>query len=677
MVAMIRRNRKPILIIAVMMLVAGALYFTGIGFGLPHFLHPDEENMIMPAVTMRDNKTFEAQNFTWPAHVPFKLNMFAFFVLERIVGLPSGVIYSEQRHLLLLAARMVTALVAMGMVPLGYLIGRRNNPRTGYVLAALVALLPVNVLHAHYATPDITLTLLMLVHILLGLRYHEKPSYLNLFFLCASASAAFATKYPGAFYYVCVAVSVVVCALTAMPGAGWGQRLLRVIKHGVFALFAAVVSLFAISPSLLLNPGKVLKWMLQQNEASRAYSYFENVVYYLREYLGYTGLVLLAALVFGAVVLVRKRAGFWRWTPLLYGVVFWLFLNISRLQKTHWGMPFYVSLLAVAAFGVDGFLTFAKSSAFFEKHKKWARPAVAACAGLSLLSLLAGNAATLAGLLWPDARELGVAYCAENGITRENAAYTTYSPLRVNIGPTVFEEVFVPEDGQYRLTRAYIKHVVLNPGSVPGEMAAVTESLRADYAKAHEITPPRRPKYSPVEVVNVVRSARYIAAVARAGMVGSRLEFYTVESHNLHAYPLGETIWFNEYDENATTYCYGGLQEAEEAGAWSDGMAVDFMFYLPDAAGDLELELTADPMVAPRYTYQTVEFYAGETLVETIVMTEPGTYTVAIPASCVQDGLLALRIGLPDAIAPARIANDNPDERVLALLFREMRINKK
>ena len=660
------------------MLLAGAIYLSGIDFGLPYFLHADEENLLTPVVVMRDNKTFEVKDFVWPAHVPVKVLMFAFFILERIVGLPSGVIYAEQRHLLMLTSRLVTVLWAVGMVPLAYAIGRRNNERTGWLCAVLVALLPVLVKHAHYATPDIPLTFLMLLLILLGLRYHASPTYPNLFFMCACASAAFATKYPGAFYYVCVAVSVLVCA-AQMQKADLGAKLLRVMRHGAFAIFSALVSLFAISPSMLLNPGEVFKWLFEQNDAGDGgHSYFDNMLYYARQYLNFTGLILLAALVFGVVMLAKNRAVLLSNVPLFYGVVFWLLLNVAKLQKSHWGLPMYVSLLTVTAFGIDAFLRMAKTNTLLLRHRAWLRPATALCAALSLGSLLSADASVLTGFLVTDSREVGALYCAENGITRDNTAFTmrTPAPLTPAYGDELFEDVLIADSGQYQITRAYIRHVVVNHDRITEERQPIEDALQADYRLEHRIQPPHSPSDSPVEAVNIWRNVGYTIQTIRAGVVGDTLDFYSVDKSNLYAYPLGSPIYFNKYDMNSDTYCIRGLQEAEEAGAWSDGFAVDFIFYVPQTVGDLRLELEADPMVSPRYTWQTVEFYAGDTLVDTIVMTERGQYSVTIPKSCITDGVLSLRIGLPDAIEPARISNDNPDDRVLALLFREMRMTE-
>ncbi|MGH2536595.1 MAG: ArnT family glycosyltransferase [Candidatus Promineifilaceae bacterium] len=209
-----RRPRGAHLALAAVLLIALGLRLWGLGFGLPNLYHPDEDALVMPAIQMIKTGDLLPSRLEYGSLHIYSLAAVSavVFVLLARAGLvvepaelplyergsyPAVYAYPQ----FFLAARLVSAVMGVGVVLLTYLLARRlAGRRVGLLAAGMAAVLPLLVIHSHYATPDMPLTFLVLLTLYLLLRAHDRwhmssPwAYAGAGFVCGLAAS---TKYNG------------------------------------------------------------------------------------------------------------------------------------------------------------------------------------------------------------------------------------------------------------------------------------------------------------------------------------------------------------------------------------------------------------------------------------------------------------------------------------------------
>ena len=196
------------------LLLSAGLRFWHIGFGLPNVYHPDEDAVVMPAMSIIKTGELHPTRMEYGTGLIYLLAGVSaiVFSLSARDGLISNV---EQLHIFergsypavyphpeyLFAGRVVSALFGVGVVVLVFMLGRRlSGKRAGIIAALFSALLPDLVIHSHFATPDITLVFMTTLSLYLLLRtydhWHEQSywAYAGAGFVCGLATT---TKYNG------------------------------------------------------------------------------------------------------------------------------------------------------------------------------------------------------------------------------------------------------------------------------------------------------------------------------------------------------------------------------------------------------------------------------------------------------------------------------------------------
>jgi hypothetical protein len=202
------------LLLPLILLLALLLRLWGIGFGLPNLYHPDEDALVMPAVQIIQTGNLEPSRLEYGS-----LHIYTLVVVEMTVylgmarsGLVDGVddltLYERGSYpavyeypQFFLAARLVSAVMGVGIVLFTYLLANRlGNRRQALMAAAVAAVLPALVTHAHFATPDTPLTFYTILALYLLVRVYDEWeqdngwAYLGAGFVCGLAAS---TKYNG------------------------------------------------------------------------------------------------------------------------------------------------------------------------------------------------------------------------------------------------------------------------------------------------------------------------------------------------------------------------------------------------------------------------------------------------------------------------------------------------
>ena len=138
---------------------------------------------------------------------------------------------------------------------------------------------------------------------------------------------------------------------------------------------------------------------------------------------------------------------------------------------------------------------------------------------------------------------------------------------------------------------------------------------------------------------------------------------------------LDSPVIFYGSDSNAKRYIKEGFSAVEPTHCWTEGKkAVLRLIPLVDRPTDLDLFMEFQIVNLGR---QRCVLYANDVLIMDQVLTTEGSDSTTvsvqtrIPADCYKDGEIELRFKLPDAARPG-----NGDERMLALAFRELHLEK-
>jgi hypothetical protein len=249
-----RRRAATLAIVIGLTLLAAALRFWGLDFGLPYLMaRPDEEVILQRTAQPAEGK-FDLQYGVYPS--AFVYLMWLWGELGVRAGQLAGVIpaggYLDILHAradaVLLVDRMLAALVGTLTVPLVVAVAR---PTLGLAAAAGAGLLVagsfLHVRDSHTIKPDVFLSLAMLAAVaaiapLAGRATTRRGLWAGLFI-----GLAMAMKYPG----VLLVVPLWVAAVLGSEARGW-RRLVPV--PAIVGGATAALVFFATSPDLAMNP---------------------------------------------------------------------------------------------------------------------------------------------------------------------------------------------------------------------------------------------------------------------------------------------------------------------------------------------------------------------------------------------------------------------------------------
>ncbi len=264
-------RRRPGRPTAVTVITAGlfigalGLRLWGIDFGLPHLYHPDEWQLVMPALRILQTGDPNPHRFVYGSLQIYLLT--GAFALYSLYGQSRGIsihdipvsydwrtienIYTFAGPGIYLTGRILTAVLGALTIPVVYLIGRRlMNRQVGLIAALLLAVSPLHVINSHYITTDVPATLFMTLSFLFTLRVLENGAHRDYAAAGMLAGLAASTKYPGGL------------AITALIAAHFlrGRRTFEGTKL-LTGLLAGTLGFLIGTPFALLDVGAWLAWM--------------------------------------------------------------------------------------------------------------------------------------------------------------------------------------------------------------------------------------------------------------------------------------------------------------------------------------------------------------------------------------------------------------------------------
>lgn len=515
-------------------IVGGALVrLLGCTWGLPLEFHPDEPVIVDGAIDMVKRHSFEPTSFYRPDHVEMKLGYLAYMAYGHILhGSSPASLYAASPAPFILISRAITACFGIAMIVVAWLIGKRFTPAIGVLTAFVVAFFPTYVDHSHLATPDVPLTLTLMIVILGCMRYLDSPSWGNLLLACLGVSVSIAIKYPGALGSIMIAITVII---RAVPDRAWR----RLLAHGAGALAAVVGFLFVISPVLFTNYPQT--WSMLTGQASGSpplgsagLGWTGNLGFYAETFANTAGVILLLCFVLGVVWTVRLRLV--QSIPLWLGAIYWLILSDIPLHWSRWALPMYLTPLLLAPIGAYYSFRFLVERG----SAHWVRWGAVGLGAVMAANLLAGSVAATAGYLAQDTRAVGKAYFASHGVDKTNSVSEGYTPLLPGHPHVVFS-AFEVIDSRLVLKSSVagssgIRYVVLS-SDIRGRFEADPSYVSAHsfYSRLSKqfpllttFDPLTRSDPTFLEIPNIWNDLGYATHLAGDGLSGPTIELYEI-----------------------------------------------------------------------------------------------------------------------------------------------------
>ena len=235
-------RRIEALVLLVILAGAALLRLRGIDWGLPYPYHPDEGSILFHALGFGTGD-LNPHWFRWPSLVMY--GMFGvygvYYAVGRLLGTfgaPLDLVRSYLTDLspFWLMGRYVSAAAGVVTVGVAHRLGGRAQGRSvGLVSALFLAVAYLHVRDSHYATPDVVMTLLASISLLLAVRACSTGRAQDLVASGLLAGLAASAKYPGV-----LAAAGTVAAFVELAAAGKASAR-TLLAAGAACVFGFVV----------------------------------------------------------------------------------------------------------------------------------------------------------------------------------------------------------------------------------------------------------------------------------------------------------------------------------------------------------------------------------------------------------------------------------------------------
>jgi len=386
-------------------------------WGRPLMLHPDEYAFTAFPPKMAETNTLNPMDFERPNHPSIYTNSMVYGVASHLVfGQPLPQSFSAHEFFYHLLSRWLVALWGGIGILAAWYAGRQFSPAAGLWAAALLAVHPLFIEHAHFATPDVPMTAMQLFSIALVMRFMKSGSWRDLAPSVLWVSLAAGEKYPGVLYLLAPLFALV------WQRRHEGKRLLDDLVR-LEATF--LVGLFAFAPYVFLKAHLVLLNLISESRpthlGSDGLSWAGNLGYYANRYLQSGSWGLLALFLIGGVLAFRKYGVLA--IPAFSGLFYWIIVSRLPLHWGRWSLPMAVTPLLLSALALAWFF------AYSGRIRWMVRLSATACAAVIFLGQAFRSELVLVRLGATDTRVAGQAPLARLGIDTANAVVSQYTPL--------------------------------------------------------------------------------------------------------------------------------------------------------------------------------------------------------------------------------------------------------
>lgn len=437
---------KNFFIPLIIFLVAISIRLIGLKFDFPLFTHPDENFLMSPLREMSVEHTLDPGTYVYPAFPSFYSNLFVMNILSLLkFRMNYGWGHWQNPYFFFTAARLMTALQGALIPVVAFLVGKKfKNLPFAFVSALLFTFYPPYVLHSHYVTVDIPLTLYILLVLLFSMNYLSTKKDFWLTFASVMASIATLEKYPGILSFGIILVAVGIRAFKCVEQCdqpGW-KFFLKTIATSISI---CILTILILAPQLLIHFETA--WHQIVNEARPTHlgadglGWGGNLLYYFKEFFQTSGIFISILVLIGLVAIVSMKDP--TYLLLLFGIGYWIALSVLHLHHSRWSLPMMITPLFLAAIGAAYIWQKAK-------EKKSTRILVIAALTIALLPFVLKGIKASVMLTWNDTRGEALQYMEENKITVSNTISEGYTPHNPNNKNDIFAfDIYEPKDKKY------------------------------------------------------------------------------------------------------------------------------------------------------------------------------------------------------------------------------------
>jgi 4-amino-4-deoxy-L-arabinose transferase-like glycosyltransferase len=437
------RVRLTLIVLAVIIATAIGVRAWGIGFGLPHLYHPDENVYVDIAQRMFKTGDWNPHFFNYPslflylnalAYYPYAVFRWMGGVFGAASDIPApqmlvmGVGQTADSGTFLLG-RFLTLAFGVGAVVLTYVVGKRllGSVVVGLLAALLLAVSSTAVMSSRSITPDTFLLFFLMLAFLGAVLVYKEGEWKHYVMAGVGAGLATSTKYNA----LLIVLTLVAAHFLRSGWAGWRDKRL----YGSLVLAGTVF--FAASPFALLDFSTFLRDLSAEGEhyLSGHTGMDGNTLAWYWEYLRSTEgiIVLLGAFEVVRGIIVRSKPILLLW---VFPVAYFIFITGFTVRNDRTILP----MLPFA---------FLLGASFLYESWAWAarREGVVKLAGQLLIGILG-----LIAVAFPLVQMIANSNIRENGVrSREEAS--AWVDGNIKAGAHIALEPYSPyvDPGKYRV----------------------------------------------------------------------------------------------------------------------------------------------------------------------------------------------------------------------------------
>jgi 4-amino-4-deoxy-L-arabinose transferase-like glycosyltransferase len=341
--------------------------------------------------------------------------------------------YWENQLIFYYFGRMLICTIGSVIPLVAYRIGKEFKINFGIPAAIVFAFFPSFVIHSHFITPDIPITLITLLVILFAIKYLNEEKLIYLYLATIFSAINTAEKYPGLLSIVIIFMTISI-NIFGNDKFSFREKISNLIKGGLRIVGVFFLAFYIVAPNVFIEFGKVIQTI--QYEARSTHlgadnlGWLGNIVFYFESFSSFTNIFAIIFFSVGLIYIIKhKNINF---ALLFYGMFYWVSLSYLSLHWERWALPMYITPLLIVSIGITNLLQ-------ITRHKKILRIiSLVIIVGFIFHQFLYSLSASIK-LSFTDTRVVALDYCIENGISSENSIFEGYTPFNSQNPGNIFD----------------------------------------------------------------------------------------------------------------------------------------------------------------------------------------------------------------------------------------------
>ena len=456
----------------------------GLKHGFPLLTHPDEPAILNPVFSMTANKTFNPNTFNRPDQI---LITFNFFYLNFISYLKFGQslanTFWEHQLTFHYYGRLLICVLGSIIPIVVYFIGKEFKENFSLPASLVFAFYPSYVIHSHYITPDIPITLFTLLVIYFSIRFLKNENIRNIYIATIFASINTAEKYPGLISLLIIATSILIY-YGNQHEVNLINKIKGIIKLGIKNLFIYLIAFYIIAPNVIIEFGKVIETIRLEARSTHLGAdnllWSGNLLFYSNTFLEYASLLSIPFIILGITRFLKLKN--LHYVILFYGFIYWIILSKLDLHWERWALPMYISPLFLTSIGIKFLID-------KTRIKNYIKFLSLLFISIFILSQLIISLSNSIQFTFQDTRYIALEYCIENGITPENTKFEGYTPFNPGAPGNIFNHDFNASNDKFIILSSQMFVRYYNEPSRYSNEIIIYERIKNNYPLIKEFSP--------------------------------------------------------------------------------------------------------------------------------------------------------------------------------------------